>query len=121
MIEALLNIARAVRAGIYHLSSSRLLGVNVDIVLHFGVSLAAFTWAERRFGARRAAWLLAGLIVAKEIADLFLKSQIQYIRRPTPAMVVDIVTDVLTGIVGGLVAWLLSRRRHAAARPTRVS
>jgi hypothetical protein len=110
MIEMLIAIARAVRAALYRLSSARILGVDVDVVLHFGLSALIFTWAERRFGARRAAWILASMIIAKEIADLFLKSQLRYIRRPTPAMLVDIGTDILTGMAGGLLAWLLRRR-----------
>jgi len=67
-------------------------------------SLSRLPWGEKRLGARRGGWLLAGLIVAKEIADLFLKSQLRYIRRPTPAVLLDIATDVLTG-VAGLASW----------------
>ena len=113
MIETLIEVARTVRMLLYRLSSARFLGIDVDVVLHLGVAFLVFRWSEKRLGARRAAWLMAGLILAKEIADLFLKSQLRYIRRPTPAMLLDIVIDVLTGVAGAVLAWLLSRR----ARP----
>jgi len=113
MIETLIQVARTMRMMLYRLSSTRVLGIDVDVVLHFGVAFFVFRWSEKRFGARRAAWLVAVLIVAKEIADLFFKSQLRYIRRPTPAMLQDILTDVLTGVAGGFLAWFLRRR----ARP----
>jgi hypothetical protein len=118
MVETLIDIARTMRMLLYRLSSARVLGIDVDIVLHLGVAFVVFRWAGRRFGARRAVWLTAGLIVAKEIVDLFLKSQLRYIRRPTPAMLLDIVTDVITGVAGALLAWLLQRRagRRSGAR-----
>ncbi len=114
MIETLIGIARAVRSTMYRVSSSHILGVDFDIVLHFVVSLVIFAWAERRYGVKRAAWILAVLIIAKEIVDIFLKSQLAYIRRPTPPMVIDIVTDVLTGLAGGLTMWLIIYFRRRA-------
>jgi hypothetical protein len=116
MLETLLNFARWLRWSIYQLSSARILGVDVDLVLHFGLGALIFAVAERRLGASRAATLLATLILLKEIADLFLKSQLRYITRPTPAVVVDIVTDVVTGMAGGLAVWLIrwrARRRRS--------
>jgi hypothetical protein len=110
MAQMLLEIARAIRWGLYKLSSARILGVDVDILLHFGLGALIFAVAERRVGASRAAWFLATLILAKEIADLFLKSQLRYITRPTRAIVLDILTDVLTGVAGGLTVWLIRRR-----------
>ena len=62
-------------------------------------------------GGRRAALLLGGVILAKEIADLFLKSSIQYIQRPTWPVVLDILTDILTGIAGGLAVHFFRRWR----------
>jgi hypothetical protein len=109
MLETLVDIARRIRWSLYQLSSARLFGVDVDIVLHFGFGALIFAVAERRLGASRAAWLLAGVIVAKEIADLFLKSQLRYITRPTRAVVLDIVTDVATGVAGALAVWLVRR------------
>ncbi len=117
MVETLIDIARTVRMLLYRLSSARILGIDVDVVLHFGVAFLVFRWSEKRFGARRAAWLVAGLIVAKEIADLFLKSQLRYIRRPTPVMLQDIVIDLLTGVMGAVLAWVLSRLTRAPSAP----
>ena len=120
MLDILLDIARAIRVGLYRISTARLWGLDVDWFLHFGGVALIFTWAERRMGARRAAWFLAGLILAKEIADVFLKSQLRYITRPTRVMVIDIVTDVATGVAGGLTVWLVRRhrKRRAATRAT---
>jgi hypothetical protein len=115
MFDALLAFARWARWCLYQLSSARILGLDVDIVLHFGFGALIFAVAERRLGAGRAAWLLSALILVKEIADLFLKSQLRYITRPTAAVVIDIVTDVVTGMAGGLVVWLIHRRRRTRA------
>lgn len=118
MHEILLDVARAIRIGLYRISSARLGALDVDWFLHFGGGALIFAWAERRMGAARAAWFLAGLILAKEIADIFLKSQLRYITRPTPNMLLDIATDVATGVAGGLAVWLVRRhrRRRAASR-----
>jgi hypothetical protein len=112
MLDRLLDLARAVKTFLYRLSSARVLGLDVDWFLHFGSGALIFAFAERRLGAARSAWLLAGLILAKEVADIFLKSQLQYIRRPTPAMVTDIATDVATGVAGALVVYLARRRKR---------
>ena len=112
MIETLIQVARWARATLYRISTARVLGIDVDIVLHFGFGALIYAWAERRMGGRRAALLLGGLILAKEIADLFLKSSIHYITRPTWPVVLDIVTDILTGIAGGLAVHLYRRARQ---------
>jgi len=120
MLDFLIEVARWVRRTLYEISGARILGIDVDIVLHFGLGALIFAWAERRMGARRAALLLGALILAKEVADLFLKSSIQYIRRPTVPIVLDIVTDIATGVLGGLAVHLVRtlrrrRRRERAA------
>ena len=111
MLESLLDAARWARHTLYKISTTRFFGIDVDLVLHFGLGALIYSWAERRIGGRRAALLLGGLILAKEIADLFLKSSIQYIQRPTWPMVLDIVTDILTGVAGGLAVHLFRRLR----------
>lgn len=115
-MHTLLEIARAVRETLYDITSMRVFGVEFDVVLHFVFAAAIFVLAERRVGPRRAAWLLVILIVVKEVVDLFLKSQLRYIKSPTPEMLADIGTDVLTGIVGALAAflWTHQRRRKRA-------
>jgi len=121
MLESLLNLARWARHTLYEISAMRVHGIDVDVVLHFGFGALIYAWAERRMGGRKATLLLGGLILAKEIMDLFLKSSIQYIRRPTWPVVLDILTDILTGIAGGLFAHILRRVRrrglHSASSP----
>jgi hypothetical protein len=118
-MENLLDIARAVRTFLYKLTSMSYLGVEVDILLHFVFSGIIFAIVQPRVGTRRAAQLLAILIVAKEIADIFLKSQWQYIvgnvTSAPLAIIVDIVLDVIAGALGALVAWLIIR--HRTTRP----
>ena len=111
MIETLLELARWALLTLYKISATRFFGIDVDIVLHFAFGALIYSWAERRMGGRRAALLLGGLILAKEIADLFLKSSIQYIKRPTWPMMLDIVTDILTGVAGGLAVYVVRRLR----------
>jgi hypothetical protein len=121
MIDALLEVARAARLIIYRISSARVLGMDVDILLHFTFGALIFAAAERRMGARRASVFLGGLILAKEIADLLLKSRLRYITRPTIPVVADIFTDIATGVAGGLAVYLFRRyilpryRRRAAS------
>ena len=115
-MEILLNSARAFRLWLYNLTSTHCFGINVDIVLHFGGGFLLFALLKRYLGTRRAAQSLAGLILIKEVADIFLKSQLRYIHHPTPAMVLDISVDIAAGILGGLAAWLWSRRRAARAK-----
>jgi hypothetical protein len=117
MLEWLLNVARAIRLAIYRISSARFLGVDVDIVLHFGFGALIFAIAERRIGARRAGLLLGSLILAKEIADLFLKSRLRYITRPSLPIVADILTDIATGVAGGLAVYLVRRYRRRIGAP----
>lgn len=113
-MDILIEIARGIRHGLYALTSLHVFGIEFDIVLHFVIGAVIFAIAQARLGTRRAAQLLAALMVAKEIVDLFLKSQVRYIlgnisRAPT-AMFVDIGLDLLTGAVGGLVAWFCLRQ-----------
>ena len=119
-METLLNIARAIRLWLYDFTSTPIFGVQIDVILHFVIAGAAFFALERRVGSRRAAGIVAGLIVLKEVLDVFLKSQLRYIKSPTPEMLSDIGTDVLMGVVGALCAWLIAltwraRNRGAAA------
>jgi hypothetical protein len=116
MLESLVALARWARRTLYEISRLRLGGLDVDVVLHFGLGALIFGWAERRMGARRAALLLGALILAKEVADLFLKSSIQYIRRPTLPIVLDIVTDIATGVAGGLTVHLVRKARRRQRR-----
>jgi len=115
MFETLIKMAGWVRHTLYRISGARWHGIDVDVVLHFGFGALIYAWAERRMGGKKAALLLGGLILAKEIADLFLKSSIQYIKRPTWPMLLDVITDILTGIAGGLAVYLV--RRYRARKP----
>ena len=116
MLDTLIALARWARRTLYEISRARFFGLDVDIVLHFGLGALIFAWAERRMGARRAALFLGALILAKEVADLFLKSSIQYIRRPTVPIVLDIVTDIATGVAGGLAVHLVRKARGRRRR-----
>jgi len=115
-METLLNIARAVRLWLYNLTSSHVFGVELDVLLHFGFGFLLFFLLQKYLGTRRAIQSLAVLILVKEVADIFLKSQLRYIHHPTPEMILDITVDVLTGVLGGLAAWLWCRHRAARAK-----
>ncbi len=114
-MDTLLNFARACRLALFQLTSTRVFGVEFDVILHLLLAALIFWLAERRLGARRAAWLLAVLIILKEVADVFLKSQLRYIHRPTPEMLLDIGTDLFMGAAGGLLTWLVLKAQRARA------
>ena len=117
-MEHLLNTARAIRLWLFKFTSFNLFGIELDVLLHFGFGFLLFAVMQRHLGSRRAIQLLAVLILVKEIADIFLKSQVAYIKHPTSEMVWDISLDLLTGALGGLAAWYWARRRAMrAARP----
>ncbi len=115
-MEFLLNIGRAIRLWLYNLTSAHCFGIELDVMLHFGFGFLLFAVLKRYLGTRNAVLALAGLILLKEVADIFLKSQLRYIHHPTPAMILDISVDIITGILGGLAAWLWCRRRAARAK-----
>jgi hypothetical protein len=117
-MDNLLNFARAVRLFLSNLTETRLLGIEIDVYMHFTVGGLYFYIVERRFGTRPAAITLTILIVAKEIIDIFLKSRARYIRIPTLEGLADIIVDMLMAIFGALAAYGLGRivkhRQNAA-------
>ena len=117
MFETLIEVLGRARHLLYRISGARWHGIDVDVVLHFGFGALIYAWAERRMGGRKAALLLGGLILAKEIADLFLKSELQYIKRPNLPVLLDVLTDILTGIAGGLAVHVFRRLRARSRIP----
>jgi hypothetical protein len=120
-MDNLLDLARTLRTALYNLTSATFYGVEIDVVLHFVFSAVIFVLVARRYDTRRAAWVLAALIIAKEVADLFLKSELQYIignvTRAPVQILVDIGSDMLFGILGGVAAWAWLRYRERRRAP----
>ena len=114
MWNELLVLARGFRRRFYEMSSSRIYGVDVDIILHVTVGALIFALVARRWGNRTACWTLGICIVAKEIIDLFAKSHLEYIHLPSESGSMDTIKDILFGILGGLFAW--AWRTHYASR-----
>lgn len=117
-MDTLLDIARAIRRWQYDLTSTRVLGVELDVPAHFVIAFAIFAVAKRRLSTWRATYVLATAVVAKELVDLFLKSKLEYITTPTFDTLVDVFADISMGVLGGLAAWWWNRFHARASTPS---
>jgi hypothetical protein len=89
----------------------RVLGIHVDWFFHLTGALLAVLVAARFLSLRRSLQVAIGLLVSKEIFDVFAKTRLEYIRPPT----LDLAVDMSSGGAGILIAYLLLRRRRKAS------
>lgn len=106
MKERILDIARAGRNLLNRCSTAEFMGVPLDWVFHL-VGAAIITWlAAALLPRRRVVQLGVGLIIAKELFDVFAKTRLEYIRPPAA----DIGLDVASGLAGlALGLWVAKR------------
>lgn len=111
----MLDLLREARSLLYRISAVTVHGVPVDWAFHLiGAILIVFT-ASRFWDRRRVLRLAVGLILFKEIFDLFAKTRAEYIRPPTA----DMALDLTAGLAGICVGWWLARRYpHFLSRRT---
>ena len=102
----MLDLLREARSLMYRISAWDVLGVPVDWLLHLvGAVLIVFA-ASRVWPLRTVLRLALGLVVAKELFDIFAKTRAEYIRPPT----LDLAFDLTAGLVGIALGWWLARR-----------
>ena len=74
-----------------------------------------FLVLHRFLGTKRSMYISFGLIVFKELVDVFMKSRLDYIRAPK----VDLLYDVIAGTTGVLLAYWIVRRKRRKKPSTR--
>jgi hypothetical protein len=84
----------------------------LDWVFHlFGAIL--ITWVASIFLARKRVIMLGvGLLITKELFDVFAKTRLEYIRPPEA----DIAIDLASGLVGIAIGLWLAKRRPLLKR-----
>jgi len=93
-------------------SQLQIWGFHVDFVLHFIVSFFLILILQLRFSMKKSIWIVIALQILKELADIFAKSRIEYIRPPTLDLIVDLSFGGLGILAGYLwVNWREKRKR----------
>ncbi len=105
----MLDFFRTLRQTLYNISSCQIGGFQIDTALHLLVGFAMVLIFSRFFKIKTSVYLSLGLIAAKEVADLFLKSRLEYVRPPK----LDLLYDVVFGILGVAAGYWVVRRRNA--------
>lgn len=108
----MLEFLRQIRGLFNRFSAMEVFGVHIDWVFHL-IGAAAIVFVARRYLAeRRVVLLTIGLLVAKELFDVFAKTRLEYIRAPG----LDLLFDMTAGLVGlALGLWLARRRDRRTA------
>jgi len=102
----MLDFLREARSLMYEISAVHVFGIPVDWFFHLvGAILIVFT-ASRFWALGRVVRLALGLILAKELFDIFAKTRAEYIRPPTA----DLAFDLTAGLAGLGIGWFLARR-----------
>lgn len=92
----MIDFLRRIRSFFSYFSELELFGVPLDLPFHFAVGFAGFLLLRPWLGVKRSAISLGALMLAKELADVFAKSRLEYIRPPT----LDFVLDLVFGLLG---------------------
>ena len=112
MKERILDMARGGRNLVNNFSEATLFGVHIDWFFHL-VGAALITWTASVFLTRKRVIMLGvGVIVAKELFDVFAKTRLEYIRAPGA----DIAMDLASGLVGLAIGLWIAKRRPLLTR-----
>lgn len=108
----MLEFLRQIRGLFNRFSTMEVFGVHIDWFFHLtGAALIVFV-ARRFLPERRVVLLTLGLLVAKEVFDVFAKTRLEYIRAPG----LDLLFDMTAGLAGlALGLWLARRRNRRTA------
>jgi hypothetical protein len=105
----MLDFLRAVRSFLNRFSEMSILGVHIDWFFHL-TGAAVIMFALTRVMSR--AWALRltiGVLVLKELVDVFAKTRLEYIRAPEA----DLALDLTSGLIGIGLGYLAARRYPA--------
>ena len=102
----MLDFARSVRNLMNRFSSMEIMGVHVDWFFHL-VGAAVIVMTASRFLPRKMVlWGTVGLLLAKELFDVFAKTRVEYIRAPG----LDLLFDLSSGLLGLALGLYLVKR-----------
>jgi len=114
----MMGFIRAAKNGMYAISNIHIGGYQIDTGLHLVVGFCLVVLLSRFVSLKKSVHATLGLILFKELFDLFAKPPM-YRMRP---LHMDLAYDVASGILGVFLAyWLLQRwqRRTAESRAPR--
>ena len=103
----MLDFLRAIRSIITKVSSAKILGIHVDLLLHFLFSFLLILILHKKFSLKSSIVIVSVLLVLKELGDIFIKSRLEYIRPPA----LDLPLDLFSGFCGILLAYLLIKKK----------
>lgn len=107
-----MRFIRAAKNAMYAISSTRVAGYQIDTGLHLVMAFCLTVLLSRFVSLKKSASVTLGLILFKELFDLFAKRHMHRLRPPH----MDMLYDVASGILGVLVAyWLMKRWERRSA------
>jgi hypothetical protein len=113
----MIELIKAVKHGMYAISNVKVGGYQIDTGLHLLVGFGLVVLLSRFVSLKKSVSATLGLILFKELFDLFGKPH-RYRMRP---LEMDLLYDVTSGLLGVLLAyWILKRweRRDAESPPS---
>jgi hypothetical protein len=110
----MIDFLRSVKRGFYAVSSYQIGGFQIDTALHFIIGCVMILVLCRFFSRKKSLSIAFGLIILKEVVDVFAKSRADYIRPPHLDLLFDVAAGTL-GVLAGL--WILKRRREKHPLP----
>jgi len=102
----MLDLLRSGREILAQFSTMQVFGIPVDWFFHLVGATVIFFFATRFISLKKSLWLTIGLLVGKEVFDVFAKTRLEYIRPPT----VDLALDMTAGLAGIGAGYLLAKR-----------
>ena len=113
----MIELIKAAKNGMYAISSVEVGGYQIDTGLHLLVGFGLVVLLSRFVSLKKSVSATLGLILFKELFDLFAKPH-RYRMRP---LEMDLLYDVTSGLLGVFLAyWVLKRweRRDAESPPS---
>ncbi len=112
MKEFILDVARWGKGLFNTFSQATLFGMPLDWVFHL-LGAILITWVASVYLARKRVIILGvGLLILKELLDIFAKTRLEYIRAPEA----DIALDLASGLVGLAIGLWLAKHRPLLKR-----
>jgi hypothetical protein len=110
-VYRMIDFIRAAKNGMYAISNIQIGGYQIDNGLHLAVGFCLVVLFSRVVSLRKSVSATLGLILFKEVFDLFGKPDFYRIR----PLHMDVFYDLTLGILGVLVAYWLLRKMRARA------